>query len=94
MGGICRVGDKNAVGGALMDGSENVFLDGKPIALHVSRVTPHAPWGRPHPPHAKAVTTGGYSTNMFVEGKPVVLQGASTSCGHPITECSGSGFST
>lgn len=92
---IARVGDTNAIGGALMDGSSTVFLDGKPIALHVSRITPHAPWHpRVHYPqhHHDAVTTSNYSTSLFVEGKPVVLKGTQTSCGHPIVNCSESTF--
>jgi uncharacterized Zn-binding protein involved in type VI secretion len=93
MSGICRVGDKNSVGGQLMTGAENVMLDGKPVALHPSLVSPHSPWDRKHPPHDRSVTTSG-SENVFVEGKPVVLINSSTSCGHPIVEGSEGTFGT
>jgi uncharacterized Zn-binding protein involved in type VI secretion len=93
MAGICRVGDKNSAGGELMTGSTTVMLEGKPVALHPSKVSPHAPWGKPHPPHSSSVTTSG-SENVFVEGKPVVMKGSSTSCGHPIVGGSEKVFGT
>jgi uncharacterized Zn-binding protein involved in type VI secretion len=93
MAGICRVGDKNSAGGELMTGSSTVMLDGKPVALHPSIVSPHSPYGRAHPPHHSSVTTSG-SQNVFVDGKPVVIQGSSTSCGHPIVGSSEGTFGT
>lgn len=83
MPGIARVGDANSAGGKLTRGAGTVFLDGKPIALHVSPLTPHQPWGRPHPPHENSRTTSGSST-VTCEGMPVVMIGSSTSCGHSI----------
>lgn len=83
MPGIARVGDVNSAGGQLIRGAGTVFLDGKSVALHVSPVSPHAPWGKPHPPHASSVTTSGSST-VICEGSPVVMIGSTTSCGHSI----------
>jgi uncharacterized Zn-binding protein involved in type VI secretion len=87
MAGICRVGDKNQTGGELLTGASSVTINGKPVALHPSDISPHAPWGPPHPPHDAAKTTEGSATIM-VEGKPVVLMGAGNTCGHSIIEAS------
>jgi uncharacterized Zn-binding protein involved in type VI secretion len=87
MTGICRVGDKNETGGELLTGSSSVFINGIAVALHPSDISPHAPWGNPHPPHENAKTTEG-SESVFVEGQPVVLMGAGNTCGHKIVEAS------
>lgn len=83
MAGISRVGDATEAGGTLMTGAEGVFINGIPVALHVCQVTPHAPWGRPHPPHHVSRTTDG-SPSVFAEGKPVVRIGSGTTCGHKV----------
>lgn len=84
MPGVSRIGDTNAVGGAIMDGASTVFINGIPAGLHSSKITPHAPWGRKsHPPHRAASTTEG-SPSVFVEGKPLLRIGSGTTCGHPI----------
>lgn len=85
MAGISRKGDTNQVGGAIMRGASTVFVNGIPVGLHVSSITPHAPWGRPHPPHHSAVTTSGSST-VFAEGVPVLKVGSGLSCGHSIVQ--------
>jgi uncharacterized Zn-binding protein involved in type VI secretion len=91
MAGLSRKGDKNSAGGALMRGAGTVFCNGMPVALHVSQITPHAPWGKPHPPHDAAKTTEG-SPTVFCEGVPVVRVGSGNSCGHPIVGGSGDVF--
>jgi len=48
-------------------------------------MTPHAPFGPPHPPHAAATTTEG-SPTVFAEGSPVLRVGSGNSCGHSIVE--------
>ena len=83
MAALSRKGDKNSAGGELLRGAASVTCDGIPVALHVSRVSPHAPYGKPHPPHASSVTTSA-SPTVFCEGLPVVRVGSSTSCGHKI----------
>lgn len=85
MAGISRLGDTNQVGGAIMRGASTVFVNGIPVGLHVSQITPHAPWGRPHPPHDAAVTTDG-SPTVFCEGVPVLRIGSGNSCGHSIVQ--------
>jgi len=85
MAKVSRQGDANQVGGKLERGAGTVFVNGKPMALHVSKISPHSPWGVPHPPHAAAVTTEG-SPTVFAEGVPVVRVGSGNSCGHSIAE--------
>jgi uncharacterized Zn-binding protein involved in type VI secretion len=91
MSGLSRLGDHNSAGGAIMRGASSVFCNGKPVGLHTSQITPHAPWGNPHPPHEAAQTTQG-SPTVFCEGVPVLRIGSSVSCGHNISEGSGDVF--
>lgn len=82
---LSRVGDTNQVGGAIIRGAVTVFANGIKVGLHVSLITPHAPWGKPHPPHHAAVTTAG-SPTVFAEGYPVLRIGSGNSCGHSIVQ--------
>jgi uncharacterized Zn-binding protein involved in type VI secretion len=85
MAALSRVGDTNAPGGAIMRGAGSVFCNGIAVGLHVSQITPHAPWGRPHPPHNAASTTEG-SPTVFAEGDPVLRVGSGNTCGHSIVQ--------
>ena len=80
---LSRVGDTNQPGGAIVRGAKTVFANGIKVGLHVSLITPHAPWGVPHPPHAIATTTNG-SPSVFAENDPVLRVGSGNSCGHSI----------
>jgi len=82
---LSRKGDQNQVGGAIMRGASSVIANGIPVGLHVSQITPHAPWGDPHPPHAAPSTTSG-SPTVFAEGSPVLKVGSGNSCGHSIVQ--------
>lgn len=82
---LSRKGDGNSTGGKIMRGAETVFANGVAVGLHVSQITPHAPWGRPHPPHDAAKTTDG-SPTVFCEGVPVLRVGSGNTCGHKIVE--------
>lgn len=82
---LSRKGDTDQPGGQIMRGAGTVFANGIPVGLHVSRITPHAPYGDPHPPHAAAVTTDG-SPTVFAEGCPVLRVGSGNSCGHSIVQ--------
>ena len=84
MPGIQTDGDVNSAGGAVSGGVSSVRVNGKPITVNGNSVSPHAPWGRPHPPHAAAVTTGG-SGSIRAGGIPVVSTGCVDTCGHPRT---------
>jgi uncharacterized Zn-binding protein involved in type VI secretion len=85
MAALSRVGDTNQPGGAIVRGAGTVFSNGIKVGLHVSPITPHAPWGKPHPPHASATTTDG-SPTVFAEGAPVLRVGSGNSCGHSIVQ--------
>ena len=85
MPNLSRVGDINQTGGAIVRGASTVIANGINVGLHVSLITPHAPFGRPHPPHAAAVTTDG-SPTVFAEGCPVLRTGSGNSCGHSIVQ--------
>jgi uncharacterized Zn-binding protein involved in type VI secretion len=85
MPNLSRKGDKNSAGGKLMRGSSTVICDGLPVALHVSQVTPHSPFGKRHPPHKASVTVDG-SPTVICDGVPVVRVGSQTSCGHKIVQ--------
>ena len=85
MAQLSRVGDKNNAGGAIVRGAGTVFANSIKVGLHVSPITPHAPFGKPHPPHASATTTEG-SPTVFAENDPVLRIGSGNTCGHSIAE--------
>lgn len=85
MAALSRVGDKNQESGAIVRGAATVICNGIQVGLHVSTITSHAPWGRPHPPHDAATTTAG-SPTVFAEGVPVLRVGSGNSCGHSIVD--------
>lgn len=91
MAGLSRKGDQNSAGGKIMRGSSTVFCNGIPVGLHTSQITPHAPWGIPHPPHDAAKTTEG-SPTVFADGSPVLRVGSGNTCGHSIVQGSGDVF--
>lgn len=88
---LSRKGDANDAGGKIVRGSETVFANGLPVGLHTSKITPHKPWGNPHPPHENATTTEG-SPSVFADGTPVLRVGSGNSCGHKISEGSSDVF--
>jgi hypothetical protein len=85
MAQLSRVGDANQEGGKIIRGAGTVYANGIQVGLHVSKLTPHAPWGKPHPPHEAATTTEG-SPTVFAEGAPVLRVGSGNSCGHSIVD--------
>ena len=85
MAALSRKGDTNQTGGAIIRGAETVYANGIEVGLHVSGITPHAPWGNPHPPHDAPTTTDG-SPTVFAEGCPVLRIGSGNTCGHSIVQ--------
>ena len=85
MAALSRMGDANQTGGTIIRGAATVFANGIPVGLHVSGITPHAPWGKPHPPHSAPTTTQG-SPTVFAEGDPVLRIGSVNTCGHSIIQ--------
>lgn len=89
---LSRQGDQNTTGGKIVRGAKTVFANGIAVGLHVSLITPHAPFGRkPHPPHKAAKTTDG-SPTVFCEGDPVLRVGSGNTCGHKIIQGSNNVF--
>jgi uncharacterized Zn-binding protein involved in type VI secretion len=82
-GAVCRVGDKNAAGGVILNGDPTVLVNGRPIAVTGAKVTPHPCCGKKGcpPTHCSATTTSQNFT-VLVGGKPVVTVGSSDTCGH------------
>jgi len=82
-GPVCRVGDKNAVGGVILNGDPTVLVNNRPIAVFGARVTPHPCCGRKGcpPVHCAAKTTS-KNFSVLVGGKPVVTAGDLDTCAH------------
>jgi uncharacterized Zn-binding protein involved in type VI secretion len=105
MPAISRVGDIVGTAGRIVRGSTSVLVDGRPVGLHPSPVTPHpsspVPVPIPGSPlkkiklkgpgsiHPVSSTLMG-SASMLVEGQPVLYVGGKTLCGHTIMTGSGS----
>lgn len=85
MPNLSRFGDQNNAGGKIMRGANTVFANGIAVGLHVSQITPHRPFGPPHPPHRAAKTTEG-SPTVFCEGVPVLRVTSGNTCGHRIVQ--------
>ena len=81
MPGISRKGDTNQAGGQIVRGASTVFANGKPVGLHVSPISDHAPYGKRTEPHRAATTTSASGT-VFAEGSQVLKIGSGNSCGH------------
>ena len=85
MAALSRKGDANQTGGQIIRGADTVYANGIKVGLHVSVITPHAPWGPPHPPHDAPTTTEG-SPSVIAEGSPVLRIGSGNTCGHSIVQ--------
>jgi uncharacterized Zn-binding protein involved in type VI secretion len=85
MAALSRKGDTNQEGGQIIRGADTVFANGIAVGLHVSKISSHAPWGRPHPPHDAPTTTDG-SPTVFAEGSAVLRIGSGNTCGHSIVQ--------
>jgi uncharacterized Zn-binding protein involved in type VI secretion len=74
-GPVCRVGDKNNVGGAILNGDPTVLVNNRPVAFFGSKVSPH-------PKKHVGVTTTSKNKTVLVNGKPIVTVGDIDACGH------------
>lgn len=79
MPGIARDSGTDLAGGSLIQGSPNVFVNGKPAVRKGDRVAGHG-----KPPHSGPVMIGCSST-VIVNGIGVCRAGDRASCGHPAT---------
>jgi uncharacterized Zn-binding protein involved in type VI secretion len=82
-GPVCRIGDRNAAGGVILNGEATVLVNNRPVAVIAARVTPHPCCGAQGcpPVHCSASTTSGNGT-VLVNGKPIVTVGDIDTCGH------------
>ena len=81
-GGILRVGDANTGGGVITVGDPTVLVNGRPIAIIGSPVSPHPPCGGPGgQPHCIARTQYKPGT-ILVNGKPIATWPSVDTCGH------------
>ena len=80
---VCRVGDRNAAGGVILNGDATVLINNRPVAILGSKVTPHPCCGREGCPpiHCAASTTSTNGT-VLVNRKPIVTLGDVDTCGH------------
>lgn len=86
MPALSRKGDDTTTGGKILRGAGTVFCNGIPVGLHVSTISPHAPFGRKvHPPHNAATTTAG-SPTVFAENCPILRVSSPLSCGHSVIQ--------
>lgn len=76
MPGVTRQGSDRA-GGTNIQGSSNVFVNGKPAVRKGDSVAGHG-----KPPHSGPVMVG-HSSTVFVNGIGVCRAGDTASCGHP-----------
>ena len=81
MPAVQRDGDANNAGGVVSGGVASVRVNGSPVTVNGNPVSGHAPWGKPHPPHAAATTTGGSGT-VRAGGIGIITTGCSDTCGH------------
>ena len=79
MASIALVGSSTAGGGVVLNGSSQVRVDGRPVAVVGSSIAPHG-----KAPHSNSRITSGSST-VVVGGLPVARVGDSTLCGHPVS---------
>ncbi len=80
---VCRVGDRNAAGGVILNGEATVLINNRPVAVLGARVTPHPCCGKQGcPPVHCAATTTSTNATVLVNGKPIVTLGDVDTCGH------------
>jgi uncharacterized Zn-binding protein involved in type VI secretion len=73
-GQVCRLGDVNSGGGAIILGDPTVLVNLRPAAFLGSKVSPHLK-------HPVSATTSTNKT-VLVNGKPITTVGDIDICGH------------
>jgi uncharacterized Zn-binding protein involved in type VI secretion len=81
---VQRVGDRNSAGGVIVNGDNSVLVNGRPVAVLNSRVTPHPCCGADGcpPVHCNAQTTNTINS-VLINGRPIIVQGDRDTCAHP-----------
>ena len=90
MPGVQRRGDPNSAGGVATGGVASVRVNGRPVVVNGTSVTPHPCCGqRGCPPiHCSAKTSGGSAT-VKAGGIAINVNGNADTCGHARTAGSG-----
>jgi uncharacterized Zn-binding protein involved in type VI secretion len=78
---VCRVGDVNTAGGVILEGDPTVLINGRPIAVIGSDVSPHPPCPKPSS-HCFARTQL-KPGSVLVKGVPIATAPSTDTCGHP-----------
>lgn len=81
---VVREGDRNTAGGKVIKGRPTFIVDGKPVSVDGSPVSPHKPCPEIKI-HCHAKTAQGTKT-FYVEGIPVNHVGNADTCGHTRAE--------
>jgi uncharacterized Zn-binding protein involved in type VI secretion len=81
--GIVRVGDANTGGGLVTVGDPTVLVNGRPVAVINSPVSPHPPCGAPGQYAHCVAFTQMKPGAVFVNGKPIATWPTVDTCGHP-----------
>ena len=82
MPGAVRRGDANSAGGVARSGTPTVLINGRPAVYPGVGVSPHPCCPKKGCGAHCSASTGGGSPTVFAEGKPIIRQGDSDSCGH------------
>ena len=81
-GPVQRVGDAISAGGVILSGDPMVLVNGRPVAVVGSSVSPHPCCGaKGCSVHCSARTTSN-TPKILVNGKPIVTTGALDTCAH------------
>ena len=83
MPAVQRVGDRNNVGGVILNGDNTVLVNGRAIAVQGASISPHPCCGaKGCPPiHCSAKTQANTST-VLVNGLPLILTNDNDTCSH------------
>lgn len=79
MPGVQRQGDFNMRGGLITSGDDSVRVNGRPIAVAYTLVTPHPPC--PYEKKHCVVFTKGGSKTVKANGKSIILDLNTDTCG-------------
>lgn len=82
-GFVCRVGDANAGGGIILVGDPTVLVNGRPIAVIGSKVSPHPPCGAKGGQAHCVATTQLKPSKVLVNGKFIATAPSVDTCTHP-----------
>ena len=80
--GVQRQGDPNSGGGLALVGHNNVVVNGRRAAIPLTPFSPHPPCPLVVKHCIGVIAVSGTSKSVFANGKPLVIDGGTDSCGH------------